>query len=197
MRSIMSFLRSLPSRGQFRLLKYGVILALLAPLTAVWLLIKTGTYASDYAGFIRDSGRLMREGKITAVPLAGGPPHFVDFRKAWSCRLRLPSGGTVDYLRKEKPDGRTHLYFFEHPDITGTIENPRLKFEPGEPTRDVVVEVSEHPDWHETFTALARGSLEWKTTWLAVLALLTALSVWFAWKSYWMMKGGRRRRHKR
>jgi hypothetical protein len=188
----MSFLKSLPSGYQFRLLRQGVIIGLLAPLLAVGLIIKTISFSLDYRAAIRDAGQLMKEGKLVAVPLTGEAPRWLDFRKAYSCSLRLADGITVQYLRKEKPTGN-NLYFFEHPEVTGSLLAPQLNFEPGEPAQQVIVEVSANPQWHETFAALAGGSFTRKTCWLLALSVLTIIAVWLAWKSYWWMKGGRRR----
>lgn len=198
----MSFLRTLPSYGRFRLLQYGVALGLLAPVTAFILLLRTFYYAGDYVTASRQATRLMQEGMIVAVPIGDQAPRYIDLRDSWSVPLKLPGGSEVSYLRGEKPEGLKQLYFIEHPEISGTVTRPRIVFEMNGP-REVLVEVSASPDWSETFRAVAGGSFLYKTSWLATLTLLTGVFCWLAWKSYWWMKGGRsrsrnhsRRRHR-
>jgi hypothetical protein len=55
---------SFPSRGQFKLLKYGVIIGLLAPLLAVSLIIFSTQGVSDYIHTIKATNLLANEGTL-------------------------------------------------------------------------------------------------------------------------------------
>lgn len=165
------------------------------PLVAAGFLIRSCYYVSGYLEAIGNTNRLEREGRIVAVPISE-EPRYNDFRKQWVCRLSLPGGGTMDYLREEKPAGVKELYFCEHPGITGSISFPNVEYEVGG-LKQIIVEVSSaKPEWDELFAGLTGSTFMVKTAWLSTLIVATGMLVWLAWKSYWWMKGGRKRRRR-
>lgn len=189
----MSFGSYLPSYGQFKLLRFGIALALFFPMVAFCLVLGMVPRIIDYGENIRATSRLMEEGTLATYPLANnGYFPLSRFRDRWVCQLKVP-GGTFDYYRRTDPDGLQAIHFLQHPDITGSLESPRVNWSSG----PIFVDVPEKYEWGDVFAAYTESTFA-KETWKLLLWLaLTGLSVWLAVKSYFWMKGGRRRGKRR
>ncbi|HWB05527.1 MAG TPA: hypothetical protein VG796_21090 [Verrucomicrobiales bacterium] len=189
----MSFGSYLPSYGQFKLLRFGIGFVLFIPMVAFCLVLGMVPRIIDYCENIRATNRLMEEGALATYPLENnGYVPLSRFGDKWVCSLKVP-GGTFEYYRRTDPNGLQAIHFLQHPDITGTLESPRVNWS----SRPVVVDVPEKYEWSDVFAAYTESTFAEQTWKLLLWVVLTVLSVWLAVKSYFWMKGGRPRRRRR